>query len=273
MLANVGGALQATPFAVGFRVEHPQALINEIKYGKRGRQDLLPAADYRLTYNEGKNTKEHRGVYSFCMCPGGIVVPTPTELDALCINGMSYAARQGRFANSALVVTILPEDLAAFASQGPFAGSAFLRDCEVKAFVHGGGQFTAPATRLMDFMAHKASTTLAATTYRRGLKEDTLHELYPPAVIQVLIRALTFFDKKYRGFLTEEANLIGVETRTASPIRVLRDDTLQAVGIRGIYPAGEGMGYGGGIVSAAVDGIRAAEALLTQVGAKVLTKE
>jgi len=260
-----GVALEPRPFAVGFRIEHPQALIDELRYGRQAGQSWLPAADYRLTFNDAAG--ERRGVYSFCMCPGGVVVPTPTEPAALCINGMSHAARSGAFANSALVVTVGDADFADFAKDAELRGVGFQRHVERAAYAAGGGAFVAPAMRVTDFLAGASPRALGRTSYRRGLAPADLGALYPPAVIGALQRALRAFDHKLHGFVTDEATLIGVETRTASPVRVPRDESLQARGARGLYPAGEGMGYGGGIVSAAVDGLRAAEALLHGLGA------
>ena len=257
--------LQARPFAVGFRVEHPQALIDRMRYGKEARRACLPAADYRLTHQPKGGG---RGVYSFCMCPGGVVVATPTSANALCINGMSHAARDGRFANSALVVQVAPQDFATWGHVGDRAGESFQRAVERDAYARGGGSFRAPAARLTDFLAGRESGDLGATSYRRGLTPARLDTLYPPSVVAALKEAIRSFDRRMRGFLTEQATLIGVETRTASPVRLPRDETLQAVGARGLYPAGEGLGYGGGIVSAAVDGMRVAEAMLIAQGAE-----
>ncbi|MEZ4273514.1 MAG: hypothetical protein R3C68_19385 [Myxococcota bacterium] len=257
-------AMEPRAFAVGFRVEHPQGLIDRLRYGDAAGDSNLPAADYRLVYNERPSG---RGVYSFCMCPGGVVVTTPTRDGALCINGMSHAARSGRFANSALVVTVNPEDFSAAGYQGLFAGVDFQEACERRAFEAGGGNFVAPASRVTDVMAGKVSSALGSTSYRRGIEPADLATLYPEPVMAALRHGLRHFENKMRGFLTAEATLIGVETRTASPIRVTRDAQMQAQGASGLYPSGEGMGYGGGIASAAIDGIRVAEALLQQVGA------
>ncbi len=264
-LEDAGVALVASPFAMGFRVEHPQPLINRLRYGQRASALALPAADYRLTHNE-----PGRGVYSFCMCPGGVVVPTPTRPGELCINGMSHASRAGRFANSGIVVTVTPEDYARAGHQGPLAGPTFQEEIEGRAFGAGGGAFAAPAQRLTDFVAGRPTSRLGATSYRRGLAAGNLAELYPPPMIAALRRAIAAFDRRMKGFLSEEAQLIGVETRTASPVRLPRDERLQAVGAAGLYPAGEGFGYGGGIVSAAVDGVRVAEAMLAEAGAERL---
>jgi uncharacterized FAD-dependent dehydrogenase len=262
MLHSKGVPLEVRPISVGFRIEHPQSLINSIRYRSHPYADQLPSADYRLAYNQ----PNARGVYSFCMCPGGVVVTTPTEAEGLCINGMSHAARTGRFANSAMVVTVHPQDYQEAGFHGTFAGRLFQEKSEQQAYTLGGGLFTAPACRVDDFMQGKISQNLPHSSYRRGLTPAPIHTLYPDSVISALKEALHTFNQNMKGFVSSEAVLIGVETRTASPIRTPRDaHTLQVPGIQGLYPAGEGMGYGGGIVSAAVDGVRTAEALLEQL--------
>ena len=265
-LLDAGLPLEVRPFAVGFRVEHPQTLINRLRYGVTANKGILPAADYRLTYNERGTTG--RGVYSFCMCPGGVVVPTPTQSGELCVNGMSHASRSGKYANSALVVTVSPDDYAAAGHEGVMAGVEFQQAAERKAFEVGGGGFVAPAARLSDYFAGTTSSTLPKSSFRRGLHCGNLDHLFPEEVNAALRRAIASFDKKMRGFVTEDATLIGVETRTSSPVRVPRGEDLQAIGAAGLYPAGEGVGYGGGIVSSAVDGLRAAEAILESAGAE-----
>lgn len=262
-LERAGLPLQCRPFAVGFRVEHPQAHINALRYGAYAEHPLLPAADYRLTHTN----RAGRGAYSFCMCPGGVIVTTPTEAEHLCLNGMSHAARSGRFANSALVVTVGPEDFAQAGFTGVFAGLEFQRLIEQRAFAWGGNKFEAPATRLTDFANGRVSGNLGPTSYRRGLNPAPLHEVYPEPLTETLGEALTQFERRLPGFVTSEAQLLGVETRTASPVRVPRGEDFQALGARGLYPSGEGMGYGGGIASAALDGIRVARALLREAGA------
>ncbi len=262
-LLHAGLPLEARRFAVGFRIEHPQELVNSMRYGRAERHPLLPAADYRLAHNEPSG----RGVYSFCMCPGGVVVPTPTEPDSLCINGMSHSARDGRYANSAMVVTVGPEDYAKGGRQSVLDGVDFQLAAERAAYQAGGGAFCAPAMRVSDFVAGRVSRDLPPTSYRRGLVSSDLASLYPAPVIESLRRALGRFDRSMRGFVTAEAKLIGVETRTAAPVRVPRGADLQALGAAGLYPVGEGMGYAGGIVSSAVDGMRAAEAILMAHGA------
>ncbi len=195
------------------------------------------------------------------------MVTTPTRPGALCINGMSHASRKGRFANSALVVSVGLADFAAAGFTGTFAGADFQEAAEARAYAAGGGAFVAPAARVTDFAAGRLSQGLGASSYRRGLTAADLGALYPAGVTAALRRALASFERHMPGFMTEEATLIGVETRTASPIRLPRDASMQTPGARGLFPAGEGLGYGGGIVSAAVDGIRAAEAVLADVGA------
>jgi hypothetical protein len=267
-LARAGLPLEARPFAVGFRVEHPQGLIDAARYGRVLDSCVkLPAADYRLTYDASAQGRK-RGVWSFCMCPGGVVVTTPTEPEALCINGMSHASRQGRYANSALVVSVGPEDFAPYQKHGVFAGVAFQEAAERAAFAAGGGSFVAPAARVTDFVAQTTGSALGQTSYRRGLWPADLHSLYPAAIGQALKQALGRFGQQIPGFVSAQATLIGVETRTASPIRLPRGSDLQATGATGLFPAGEGLGYGGGIVSAAVDGMRAAQAALVCVGAQ-----
>lgn len=262
-----GAQLEARPFSVGFRIEHPQPLIDSIRYGREANNELLPAADYKLVHNQ--KGEGGRGVYSFCMCPGGVVVTTPTEPGALCINGMSHAARSGKYANSAMVVTVTPEDFARAGHEGTFAGAHFQEAIERQAYTAGGGSFVAPSLRLPDFLAGKTSSDLPATSYRRGITPFPIQELYPKVVIETLHEGLARFDQKMRGFITQEAKLIGVETRTASPIRVARDkETRMATGISGLYPIGEGMGYGGGIASAAIDGMRSADACLISLQAE-----
>jgi len=262
-LQESGAVLEARPFSVGFRIEHDQAQINEVRYGREAKSEFLPAADYKLAHNG-----PDRGVYSFCMCPGGVVVTTPTRPKELCINGMSHAAREGRYANSAMVVTVGPEDFAAMGHTGTFAGVAFQRQIEAMAYDAGGGDFVAPAARVSDFMTKQVSADVGSTSYRRGLTPYPIWELFPAPLIEALQNGLKQFDRKMNGFITREAKLIGVETRTASPVRVHRDKTSrQAEGIAGLYPVGEGMGYGGGIASAAIDGMRSADVLLEHVGA------
>ncbi len=264
-LDAAGVFLEARPFAVGYRIEHQQALIDEARYGKSAGHVNLPAAEYRLA--SSGSDEQSRACYSFCMCPGGVVVATPTHPGELCINGMSHASRSGRFANSAMVVTVGPEDYAAEGFEGVFAGVKFQEKFEKLAFERGGGNFCAPAMSVAEFMNPGKSIELGSTSYRRGLKRADLASTLPEPIIDTLKISLTKFDRKMPGFISEEAKLIGVETRTASPIRVPRGDDMQALDCQGLYVSGEGMGYGGGIASAAIDGMRVAEAMLRAQGA------
>ena len=252
--------LEQTPFAVGVRIEHPQPLIDSTQYHYpigQERPRLLPAASYRLA------TKiDNRGVHSFCMCPGGFIVPAATENDEVVVNGMSLARRDSPFANSGMVVSVEPEDTAPFqAEHGVLAGIAFQKQLEIAAKQAGGGGQVAPGQRVTDFLEGKTSADLPKTSYFPGIQSARLDEIMPEWIVSRMRRGLTLFGEQMRGYITEECNLIGFETRTSSPVRVPRDaDTLQHPDIAGLYPCGEGAGYAGGIVSAALDGIRCAEA-------------
>lgn len=253
--------MEPKPFAVGFRVEHRQRLIDEIQYGDWVDEPGLPTADYRLATNYGEG-EEHRGVYSFCMCPGGQIVPSPTEPGGICVNGMSHASRKGHWANSALVVSVKPSDF----GDGLLAGVEFQREAERRAYELGGGRYIAPAQRLTEFVDGKPASDVRKTTYKPGIAAAELSQCYPEFVTELLRESVKRFDRSMPGFLTDDALLIGVETRTSSPVRVTRDDeTLQSVSLKNLYPCGEGAGYGGGIVSAAVDGLRIAERILEEL--------
>lgn len=271
-LAGAGVAMEPKPFAVGFRVEHPQQLINEIQYGEWVKLPNLPTADYRLATNYGQG-EDHRGVYSFCMCPGGQVVPSPTEPGGICVNGMSHASRKGHWANSALVVSVKPSDFGSFgplpgldAHDGLLAGVAFQREAERRAYERGGGGYIAPAQRLTEFVAGTAPTDVRKSTYKPGVAAADIAGCYPDFVTELLRDAVRRFETSMPGFLTAEAILIGVETRTSAPVRIVRDDeTLQSLSTPGLHPCGEGAGYGGGIVSAAIDGLRVADRILLEL--------
>ena len=259
MLLRQGLQLEAKGFAMGVRIEHPQALINAIQYNRDPSQiPYLPPAAYTLVHQAGG-----RGVYSFCMCPGGFIVPAATAPGETVVNGMSASLRSSPFANAGFVVEIRTEDTGAYASHGPLAGPRFQQELEQSAFRHAGGGQTAPAQRATDFAAGRDSRDLPESSYLPGLSVSPLHAWLPPAIGARLKEGLQAFDRKMRGFLTREAVLVGVESRTSSPVRIPRDrETLQHVQIRGLYPCGEGAGYAGGITSAAVDGVRCAEAVL-----------
>lgn len=260
-----GVQLQPKPFAIGARCEHPQALIDRLQLGTQAGHPQLEPAEYFLTAQIGP-----RGVYSFCMCPGGFVIPTTTEPGHLNVNGMSNHRRGSDFANAALVVTVEPADFwierpGDLSHLGPLAGLAFQRALEAKAFAAGGGGYAAPAQRLTDFLAGRIGDLPERTSYRPGLAAADLRAVLPERVHATLARGVLRFEQKMRGFLTSDAILIGVETTTSSPIRIVRDErTLMAPGFEGLYPTGEGAGMAGGIVSSALDGLRVAEALLAR---------
>ncbi len=256
MLREAGVSLVAKPFAIGLRVEHPAELINRIQYGLSG-HPRLPPADYSLAWNDPE-TK--RGVYSFCMCPGGEVVNAASEPGALVVNGMSGRRRDGAFSNSALVVTVRLDDLP---GSDPLAGVRFQRTWEEKAFVAGGGDWRAPAQSLQAFLGGRGGAVRA--TCRPGIREADLRSVLPAFVTEGLCRAMPHFERRMRGFTGADAVLVGIETRTSAPLRIVRDETGQSVSHPGLYPAGEGAGYAGGIMSAALDGLQAAEKIAAAV--------
>lgn len=248
--------LEAKPFAMGVRIEHPQPLIDHLQYRQKERDARLPAASYRLA-----STVQERGVFSFCMCPGGWIVPSATAPDEVVVNGMSLSRRDSPYANSGIVVGIELPDLEPFAEHGVLAGIYAQKSLEIMACNAGGGEQRAPGQRLTDFLDSRLTSTLPACSYQPGLNSAPLHELLPRAFAEQLQGGLRAFGQAMRGYVTEEAVIVGVETRTSSPVRLPRDtETLQHVEIRRLYPCGEGAGYAGGIVSAAMDGARAAEA-------------
>jgi uncharacterized FAD-dependent dehydrogenase len=258
-------ALEAKPFALGVRAEHPQALINEIQYGARyGRQAAteLPPAAYSLVVQAGA-----RGVFSFCMCPGGAIVPAVTASGEVVVNGMSNARRSSPYANAGIVAQVDPAELAEYRAHGALAGLRFQQDMERRMCI-AGMALTAPAQRLVDFMRGRTSSTLPATSYAPGVAPAPLHELLPPFVAGSLQAAFAQFGKKMPGYLSGEALLVAVESRTSAPVRLLRDPhTLQHVQLARLYPCGEGAGYAGGITSSAIDGINCAERLAREITA------
>ena len=268
MLHAEGVRLERKPFAVGVRIEHPQSLIDTAQYHLRPGQERpegLPAARYTLA------TKiQDRGVHSFCMCPGGFIVPSATENDEVVVNGMSLSRRNSPFANSGFVVTVEPEDTDAYlAEHGVLSGIAYQKALEIATSQAGGGMQKAPAQRVVDFLASRVSSTLPKTTYHPGITSWDLNALLPQSVCWRMREGLQFFNRKLRGFAGEEALLIGCETRTSSPVRIPREDTtLQHPDLTGLFPCGEGAGYAGGIVSAALDGRRCAEAVESWIRTK-----
>ena len=300
MFQRHGWLLEAKPFALGVRVEHPQELINEIQYHGKGYSKYLPPAAYSLTTQACGH-----GVFSFCMCPGGVIVPAATADGQQVVNGMSNSRRNSPFANSGIAVTVGPEDVATahyplstdhyplttdhyplstdhfpynspfpYNSQfsilnsqfsilhSPLSTLAFQMQVEQIMFHAGGDAINAPSQRLVDFLRRKASSTLGKTGYMGDVVSAPLHELLPPFVVDSLIQGFRDFDRKMHGFITEDATLLAVESRTSSPVRIPRDkETLQHPQLQGLYPCGEGAGYAGGIVSSALDGIRCVEAI------------
>lgn len=270
MVCEAGADMARKPFAVGVRIEHPQALVNEAQYGPAAGHAALGAADYKLAVK----TDDGRGVYSFCMCPGGEVVAAASEEGLLCVNGMSRHARAGANANAALLVEVRPDDLP---GDDPLAGVAFQRQLERDAYqlgrglTAGGGEdasalcppYTAPAQTVGDFLVHASGTPSAAVTptYPRGVAWRDLRDCLPPFVADALAEALPALDRKLHGFASDDAVMTAVEARSSSPVRIVRDDGFQS-NIAGLYPCGEGAGYAGGITSAAVDGLRVAEAIV-----------
>ena len=269
MLQLAGVALEAKPFAVGFRIEHPQTLVDEARWGLNAGHPLLGAAEYKLVHH----AENGRCVYSFCMCPGGLVVGATSEKGRVVTNGMSQHSRNERNANAALVVPVDEDDLAAYAAWpgDPLAGLAFQRDLEQKAFDLGGGDYSAPVQRLQDFLAGRPSTELGAigASYQPGVSPSDLRRLLPMPMVAALQEALPLFARRIKGYDHPDALLTAVETRTSSPLRIPRDDHLESTNTLGLTPAGEGAGYAGGILSAAIDGIRAAEALSLRLGSSL----
>jgi uncharacterized protein len=255
--------LERKAFAMGLRVEHPQALIDSIQYGGK-RHPNLPAADYAVAWN---NADSGRSAYSFCMCPGGVVVASASEEGGVVTNGMSGQLRNSPFANSALVVNITEAD---FDSSGPLAGIHFQRHWERQAFSAGGGGFRAPAQSLLSFMGLPGKGTLSSS-YRPGIVEADLEQVLPAYVISTLREGIAAFNNRLRGFISSEATLIGIESRTSSPVRVVRDSHYESIGMRGLYPAGEGAGYSGGIMSSAIDGVKIADTIAVRLGTMELT--
>lgn len=257
MLLEEGAVLEPKPFAVGARIEHLQEWINVSQYGPSAGHPALGAADYKLAVH----LPNGRGVFTFCMCPGGTVVAAASEEGRVVTNGMSAFARDGRNANAALLVGLTPED---FGSSHPLAGIELQRRLEAAAFQAGGGSFLAPCQRVGDFLEGRATTQFGAVepTYSRGVTPADLHGSLPGFLCEAMGEGIRQMDRKLRGFAHPDALLTAVESRSSSPLRILRGEGLQAPGIPGLYPCGEGAGYAGGIVSAAVDGIRCAEQIL-----------
>jgi hypothetical protein len=261
MLHQQGVAMERKAFSVGFRIEHPQDLVDAARWGACAGHPVLGAAEYKLVHH----TSNGRCVYSFCMCPGGLVVGATSEAGRVVTNGMSQHSRNERNANSGIVVNIEPDDVEAFGDgpNDPLAGVAFQRHWEAEAYKLGGGTFQAPAQRLGDFLNGKRSTQPGSVqaSYAPGVMLTNLETALPDYAIEALREALPHFNRSIPGYAMDDAMLTGVETRTSSPVRIPRGTNLESTNTPGLYPAGEGAGYAGGILSAAIDGIRIAEAV------------
>jgi len=262
MLHRKGVYIEAKPFSIGFRIEHPQSLIDRCRFGAQAGNPLLGAADYKLVHH----CRNGRSVYSFCMCPGGTVVAAASEPGRVVTNGMSQYSRDERNANSGIVVGITPEDYPG----SPLAGIDFQRHWEERAFELGGRTYEAPGQLVGDFLAGRPSQKFGSVlpSYKPGVHLGDLSSCLPGYAIEAIREALPAFDKTIKSFAMNDAVLTGVETRTSSPIRIKRNENFQSLNTEGLYPAGEGAGYAGGILSAGVDGIKVAEAV-----ALSLTKE
>ena len=255
ILHEAGVYLEAKPFSVGFRIEHPQSLIDRARLGPHAGNPLIGAADYKLVHH----AKNGRSVYSFCMCPGGTVVAAASEPNRLVTNGMSQYSRNERNANAGIVVGITPADYPG----GPLAGIEFQRQIEANAFVLGGSNYEAPGQLVGDFLQGKTSTEYGSVvpSYKPGVHLTDLAETLPSYAIEAIREAIPVFEKKIKGFSMHDAVLTGVETRTSSPLQIKRGPNFQSINTKGLYPAGEGAGYAGGIMSAGIDGIKVAEAI------------
>jgi uncharacterized FAD-dependent dehydrogenase len=265
MLHRRGVFFEAKPFSIGVRIEHPQSIIDCARFGPSAGHPILGAADYKLAHHASNG----RSVYSFCMCPGGTVVAAASEDGRLVTNGMSQYSRRERNANAGIVVGITPEDFPADARANPLAGIAFQRHWEEKAFIAGGASWFAPCQLVGDFLKDQPSTVLGSVipSYKPGVTPTDLNLCLPEYATIAMREALQAFGRQIQGFSMEEAVMTGVETRTSSPVRMTRGADLQSLNVKGLYPAGEGAGYAGGILSAAVDGIKVAESLaLAAVG-------
>ncbi|MFM7484681.1 MAG: NAD(P)/FAD-dependent oxidoreductase [Burkholderiaceae bacterium] len=262
MLHDAGVFMEAKPFSVGFRIEHPQSLIDRARFGKFAGHASLGAADYKLVHHASNG----RSVYSFCMCPGGTVIAATSEPGRVVTNGMSQYSRNERNANAGIVVGVTPADYPG----GPLAGIAFQRELESRAFQLGGADYSAPGQLVGDFLRQTPSTMFGSVqpSYKPGVRLGDLAASLPAYAVEAIREALPAFDRQIHGFAMNDAVLTGVETRTSSPLRIRRGQDFQSVNTQGIYPAGEGAGYAGGIMSAAIDGIRVAEAVAKSIVAK-----
>lgn len=254
-----GWMLEAKPFAMGVRVEHPQKLIDDIQYHGSNHSPFLPPASYSLT-----TQVEGHGVFSFCMCPGGVIVPAATADGQQVVNGMSNASRSSRYANSGIAVTVSPDDVKGYEKEGVLSLLKFQQDVEEKVAAATGGGLIAPASRLTDFCTGRMSQSIERTNYMGEVAMLPVHELLPAFVTRCLQKAFPIFGQKMRGFYTNQATILAVESRTSSPVRIPRDEKGEHPQLKGLFPCGEGAGYAGGIVSSAIDGINAIDKIVTR---------
>lgn len=253
--------IEAKPFAMGVRIEHQQQLIDKIQYHCDHRGDFLPASAYSLVSQTQYDSKQ-RGVFSFCMCPGGFIVPSATAPGEVVVNGMSPSRRDSKYANSGIVTAIELEDLKDYAQYGSLAGLYFQKEIEQRACLIAGGTQAAPAQRMVDFVKNRVSGTLPDTSYQPGLSSVDMNEVLPESITSRLRDGFRSFGRKMKGYYTNEAQIVGVESRTSSPVRIPRDkESCEHVQVKRLYPCGEGAGYAGGIISAAMDGEKCAEQL------------
>lgn len=264
-LAKQGVAMEAKDFAVGMRAEHSQAWVDQNQYGQHAGHAKLGPAEYKLTHQVEDPYIQKRGIYSFCMCPGGLILPSPTEAGRMAINGMSNAKRSSSLANSGIVAQVTTADIQRYGlGDDPLCGIRLQRELEEKCFAMTQMPYAAPAMRVSDYVNRKASGHLAFSRYKPNIEAADLHALFPKWLAEPLRQGLIHFDRKMRGYVSDEANLLAVESRTSSPIRLLRDQSMQSINLSRLYPVGEGAGYAGGIVSAAVDGLKAAQQILAR---------
>ena len=261
MFHKKGIAVEQKPISVGLRIEHPVETINLIRYGSKYKKfPGIGAATYSFNYT---NRKAGRGVYTFCMCPGGEVVNASSENGLMVVNGMSYSSRSSEFSNAALVVTCHTDD---YKSTDPMAGIEFQTDIERKAFNAGGGRWEVPAQNLVDFLSGRTSVDLNRNSFKMGTVAANMNEIFPKFISDTLLNAFRSWEEDYPLFVSDHAILLGAETRTSSPVRIKRSEKYESVNIKNLYPIGEGSGYTGGITSSAADAIKAVEASLSAVG-------
>ncbi|MBL4760949.1 MAG: FAD-dependent oxidoreductase [Mariprofundaceae bacterium] len=262
-LHKQGIEIEAKDFAVGVRAEHAQTWVNACQFSQFSEHPSLGAAEYKLTHQVSDQYLGKRGIYSFCMCPGGLIVPSPTEEGMMAVNGMSNAHRRSPLANSGIVVQVTPDDIKRHGlGNDALCGIRLQRELERACFNMTQTPYAAPAMRISDFVQKKATGKLAPTRFKPSIEAADLHDLFPTWLAEPLREGLIAFDKKMKGYVSDDANLLAVESRTSSPIRMLRDQGMQSVSLANLYPIGEGAGYAGGIASAAVDGLKAAAQIL-----------